>query len=182
MHSAICGKPHENIVGCKKIDRPPRASCCRRCLRLRPIRNQRFFYNGYKRKHAIKFQGVVTPDGLFVDLYGAEVGTRHDGYLLAQSALLEKLQTYINSPSGHPQCSFSASVNGPLTPAMRNFNKSMSQCRVTVEWGFKEMTSKWAFYTVATLLSNFHSCLNGGNQISQYFGVEPPTLEEYLKV
>ncbi|CAB1108384.1 unnamed protein product [Ectocarpus sp. CCAP 1310/34] len=82
---------------------------------------------------------------------------------------------------------------------MRNFNKSMSQCRVTVEWGFKDMTSKWAFvdmkcqqkfllspvatqYKVATLLSNFHSCLNGGNQISQYFGVEPPTLEEYLKV
>ncbi|CAB1108116.1 unnamed protein product [Ectocarpus sp. CCAP 1310/34] len=180
----------------------------------RPIRNERFFYNGYKRKHAIKFQGVVTPDGLFVDLYGAEVGTRHDRYLLAQSALLEKLQTHMNSPSGHPyclygdpaygqtdhiQCPFSASVNAPLTPAIRNFNKSMSQCRVTVEWGFKEMTSKWAFvdmkcqqkfllspvatqYKVATLLSNFHSCLNGGNQISQYFGVEPPTLEEYLKV
>ncbi|CAB1099315.1 unnamed protein product [Ectocarpus sp. CCAP 1310/34] len=180
----------------------------------RPIRNQRFFYDGYKRKHAIKFQGVVTPDGLFVDLYGAEVGTRQDGYLLAQSTLHEKLQTHMNSPSGHPyclygdpaygqtdhiQCPFSASVNGPLTPAMRNFNKSMSQCRVTVEWGFKEMTSKWAFvdmkcqqnfllspvatqYKVATLLSNFHSCLNGGNQISQYFGVEPPTLGEYLKV
>ncbi|CAB1099103.1 unnamed protein product [Ectocarpus sp. CCAP 1310/34] len=180
----------------------------------RPIRNQRFFYNGYKRKHAIKFQGVVTPDGLFVELYGAVVGTRHDGHLLAQSALLEKLQTHMNSPSGHRyclygnpaygqtdhiQCPFSVSVNGPLTPAMRNFNKSMSRCRVTVEWGFKEMTSKWAFidmkcqhkfllspvatqYKVATLLSNFHSCLNGGNQISQYFGVEPPTLEEYLKL
>ena len=35
-------------------------------------------------------------------------------------------------------------------------------------------------YRVATLLSNWHSCLNGGNQIAQYFGLTTPTLEEYL--
>ncbi|CAN0467460.1 unnamed protein product, partial [Laminaria digitata] len=59
--------------------------------------------------------------------------------------------------------------------------------------------SKWAFvthkpqqkyllspvavqYRVATLLYNIHSCLNGTNQISQFFGVSPPSLKEYLGV
>ncbi|CAN0523240.1 unnamed protein product, partial [Laminaria digitata] len=41
-----------------------------------PVREQRAFYNGHKRKHAMKFQGVVTPDGICVDLYGPELGTR----------------------------------------------------------------------------------------------------------
>ncbi|CAN0432406.1 unnamed protein product [Pylaiella littoralis] len=180
----------------------------------RPKRFQRMYYNGHKRKHAMKFQGVVTPDGIFVDLWGPVMGTRHDNYLLAQSGLMQKVATHFNSPSGHPYClygdpayglsnhllsPFSTTTNGPLTPEMADFNKRMSHCRVTVEWGFKEMTGKWAFvnmkpqqkfllspvgiqYRVATLLSNWHSCLNGGNQISQYFGVAPPSLEEYLKV
>ncbi|CAB1107600.1 unnamed protein product [Ectocarpus sp. CCAP 1310/34] len=126
---------------------------------------------------------------------------------------MEKL-SMLNSPTGHPYClygdpayglsnhlvcPFSASSVGPLTPEMADFNKRMSHCRVTVEWGFKEMTGKWAFvnmkpqpkfllspvakqYRVATLLSNWHSCMNGGNEISQYFGVVPPTFEEYVAV
>ncbi|CAB1103310.1 unnamed protein product [Ectocarpus sp. CCAP 1310/34] len=61
---------------------------------------------------------------------------------------------------------------------------------MTSTWAFVDMKCQQKFlqspvatqYKVATLLSNFHSCLNGGNQISQYLGVEPPTLEEYLKV
>lgn len=162
----------------------------------------------------MKFQGVITPDGIFVDLWGPVVGTRHDNYVLAQSGLMEKL-AQLNSPSGHPYCLYgdpaygisnhlicpfsAASVGGVLSPAMIDFNKRMSHCRVTVEWGFKEVTGKFAFvnlkpqqkflmspvakqYRVATLLSNMHSCLNGGNEISQYFGVLPPTLEEYLRV
>ena len=160
----------------------------------------------------MKFQGVVTPDGLFADLWGPILGTRHDNYLLAQSGLMQKVAMHFNSPSGHPYClygdpayglsyhlicPYSAVTRGLLTPEMAEFNKRMSHCRVAVEWGFKEMTGKWAFvnmkpqqkfllspvgvqYRVATLLSNWHSYLNGGNQIAQYFGLTPPTLEEYL--
>ncbi|CBJ33621.1 conserved unknown protein [Ectocarpus siliculosus] len=144
----------------------------------------------------MKFQGVDTPDGPFVDLWGPVAGTRHDSFILAQSGLMEKL-SMLNSPTGHPFCLYgdpayglsnhlvcplSASSVGPLTPEMADFNKRMSHCRVTVEWGFKEMTGKWAFvnmkpqqkfllspvakhYRVATLPSNWHSCMNGGNEI-----------------
>ncbi|CAB1114398.1 unnamed protein product [Ectocarpus sp. CCAP 1310/34] len=61
--------------------------------------------------------------------------------------------------SNHLICPFSASSVGPLTPEMADFNKRMSACRVI-----------------------WHSCLNGGNEISQYFGVAPPSFEKYLGV
>ncbi|CAB1101669.1 unnamed protein product [Ectocarpus sp. CCAP 1310/34] len=150
---------------------------------------------------------------VFVHLWGPVAWTRHGSFILAQSGLMEKL-SMLNSPTGHPYClygdpayglsnhlvcPFSASSVGPLTPEMADFNKRMSHCRVTVEWGFKEMTGKWAFvnmkppqkfllspvakqYRVGTLLSNWHSCMNGGIEISQYFGVVPPTFEEYVAV
>ena len=101
--------------------------------------------------------------------------------------------------SNHLISPYQAATSGPLTDEMKEFNKGMSQCRVTVEWAFKEMTSKWAFlsmkpqqktllspvgkqYRVATLLANMYSCLNGGNQISQFFGVAPSSIEEYLRL
>ncbi|CAM9965865.1 unnamed protein product, partial [Scytosiphon promiscuus] len=69
----------------------------------RPVRFQRLFYSGHERKHATKFQGVLTPDGIFVDLWGPVSGTRHDTYILAQSGLMQKFAT-LSSPSGHPYC------------------------------------------------------------------------------
>ena len=36
-----------------------------------------------------------------------------------------------------------------------------------------------AYYSTAVLLANVQTCLRG-NQISQRFGVEPPTAMEYL--
>ena len=36
-----------------------------------------------------------------------------------------------------------------------------------------------SFWLIATLLANCHSCLYG-NQVSQYFGVPTPDLEDYL--
>ena len=32
--------------------------------------NQRLLYNGHKRIHGIKFQSVVTPDGMIANMYG----------------------------------------------------------------------------------------------------------------
>lgn len=73
----------------------------------------------------------------------------------------------------------------------------MAKLRVTVEWMFKDITSTWAylkfqeglrvkqqpvglFYIVAADLTNLLSVLRGRNQTSQYFGINPPSLEEYL--
>ena len=83
-----------------------------------------------------------------------------------------------------------------LTPAQERFNQSTSDVRATVEWSFGEITTYWAFtdfkknlkigmstvrrqYLVATLLKNALVCCYG-SQVSQYFDLAPPKLEEYF--
>ena len=61
----------------------------------RPSRFQRLAYSGHKRCHGIKFQSVVTPDGMFALLYGPIAGSRHDCFLLAQSDLVQQLRQTI---------------------------------------------------------------------------------------
>lgn len=85
-----------------------------------------------------------------------------------------------------------------LSPAEKRFNAKMSKARIAVEWGFLKTVQKFAYldnhkqmklwgtpishyYEAATLLTNFHSCLYG-NQTAKYFGVEPPSLDEYLEM
>lgn len=36
----------------------------------RPLQNRRIVYNGHKRVNALRFQSIVTPNGLIANLYG----------------------------------------------------------------------------------------------------------------
>ncbi|CAN0042490.1 unnamed protein product [Sphacelaria rigidula] len=181
----------------------------------RPTRGQRPMYNGHKRKHALKYQAVVTPDGMFASLWGLLNGCQHDKRMLELSGLMSFVECRVYDADGSPYClygdpaygqsehlctPFAPEVGaGELSEEMKAFKKSMSRCRVTVEWCFKEATNKCAFIDrtrqrksllipvgthyrvcVCVMLSNLHSCLNGGNEISQFFGVSPPALDEYL--
>ena len=58
----------------------------------RPGQNQRVLYNGHKKVHALKFQSLVTPNGLIANLFGPIEGKRHDSGMLAESNLLQQLQ------------------------------------------------------------------------------------------
>jgi hypothetical protein len=66
----------------------------------RPIRYQRQVYNGHKRVHAIKFQSVVTPDGIISHLTGPWVGRRHDSRMLRESGLMPHLEEYAKGTDG----------------------------------------------------------------------------------
>jgi nuclease HARBI1 len=79
------------------IDGTLRRSC-------RPIEDQRVHFSGHKRSHGIKFQSVVTPDGLITCLFGPVPGSRHDSHLLAESNLLPQLRALM--PPGHPVYAF----------------------------------------------------------------------------
>ena len=52
-------------------------------------RLQKVVYNGHKRKHAIKFQSIVAPDGIIIHLFGPEAGSRHDAYVFQRSGLAD---------------------------------------------------------------------------------------------
>ena len=176
----------------------------------RPGEHQRIFYNGHKRLHAIKFQSVVTPNGMIANLYGPTEGRRHDSGILAMSGLLNQLGQHSFSPDGQPlsiygdpayphrvhlQCPFARRPN--LTDEEQAFNQSMSKVRVSVEWVFGDIVSYFKFtdfkkdlkvglsavgkiYTTCALLQNALTCLYGNNT-SAFFDMQPPDLEDYFR-
>ena len=177
--------------------------CCR------PKVNQRILYNWHKRLHALKYQSVLTPSGMIANLFGPVEGKRHDSAILAMLGLLQTLQRYSHGPNGEVLCIFGdpayplrrnllAPYNGAqLTQEQIDFNSSMNKVRVTVEWMFGEVTNNFKFtdfkknlkiglscvgkfYKVTAVLTNAHTCLYKNN-VSQYFAIDPPLLEEYFQ-
>lgn len=128
--------------------------------------------------------------------------------MLAESNLLQNLETHAFSPNGEPMCLYGdpayplrVQLQAPfrelqLTPEMVAYNKSMSSVRVSVEWIFGDVVNYFKFmdfkknlkiglsqvgkmYIVAAVLRNALTCLYG-NETSQFFELDPPTLQEYF--
>ena len=59
---------------------------------VKPIHFQKHAYSVHKRCHGLKFQTVVTPDGLIACLFGTINGNRHVSHIIRESFLLEQLQ------------------------------------------------------------------------------------------
>lgn len=82
-----------------------------------------------------------------------------------------------------------------LTPCVAHALKPLNTPQV--EWAFGHLYNVWeslrflplkklgitpigTIVQVCVLLTNFRTCMRGGNQISYYFDTSPPTLAEYL--
>ncbi|ETV86977.1 hypothetical protein H257_01995 [Aphanomyces astaci] len=180
----------------------------RECCRPDGDERQRTVFNGHKRRHAVKYQTLVTPDGIISHAFGPIEGRRHDLTILRQS----KLESVIAADTrfrgfviyGDPAYGYSDQLASPfggarLTAAQREVNKSISRVRISVEWSFGQVLQYWPIvdfkkksrignspiakmYKVAVLLTNCITCDRGRNTNSAYFGLPPPTLEEYLHV
>jgi nuclease HARBI1 len=125
----------------------------------RPNRFQRIAYSGHKRMHGIKFQSVVTPDGLIALLHGPVAGSRHDSFMLAESELLPTLAAMMPANTagvelfslyGDPAYPQSQYIFGGFrNPAPGSnearWNTQMSKVREVVEWLFKEIITQWSF-------------------------------------
>ena len=174
----------------------------------RPTANQRVVYNGHKRVHGIKFQSVALPNGLIGNFDGPYEGRRHDSTILQESGLLIDLQrvAWFNQQPlciyGDPAYPLQVHLQAPfrtgnLAPNQESFNKAMSEVRVAVEWLFGEIKTFFKFvdfksqqkiglsavgkvYVVCALLQNARACMYG-NKVSEYFDIEPPTLQEYFQ-
>lgn len=135
-------------------------------------------------------------------------GRRHDAGMLAESGLLQQLNQFAFSTTNSPMCLYGDPAyplrihlqapfrNAVLTPQMQDFNKSMSAVRDSVEWIFGDIINYFKFldfkknlklqlsavgkfYIVAAILRNALTCMYP-NETSQYFGLEPPSLQEYF--
>ena len=165
----------------------------------RPGRFQRLAYSGHKRCHGIKFQSVVTPDGLIAHLYGPIPGSRHDSYMLGKSGLIAQLRALM--PPGtelfslygdpaYPQSGvlFGGFRNPPAGSLQAAWNTRMSKVREVVEWLFKEIVVQWSYldfrasmkifqspigryFVIAAFLTNLRSCCYG-SQTSNYFSCD----------
>lgn len=171
----------------------------------RPGRDQRELYSGHKRIHGIKFQSVVFPNGIIGNLRGPYPGRRHDCYMLSDTGLLPQLERMMPQYClyGDPAYPLRSTLISPykgahLCPGQQSFNTAMSTVRQCVEWEFGKTISLFAFldyrknmklylqpvgklYLVGVLLKNCHACIYG-SQTSQYFQLQPPSLETYLYV
>ena len=202
MATAVMQKnaPLENCWGF--IDGTVRPIC-------RPKLNQRVVYSGHKRVHGLKFQSIMAPNGLFAHFYGPIEGRRHDAGMLRESGVENDMRLHMTRPNNETYCVYgdpayplspyiiSPFRGGVITANQARFNKRMSKVRVSVEWGFNKLISIFAFldykknqklylqpvgkyYKVAALLINCHTCLYG-SETTSYFGLQPPSLQEYLR-
>ena len=178
---------------------------CRPCAR--PVRNQRIMYSGHKKVHGLKFQSVITPDGIIVSLFGPVEGRRHDLFLLKLSQLearlsempqLEGFLMYGDQGyrySNHIAIPFAC----PKNKDEERFNALMTQVRISVEHGFGRIVNEFqflnfkiymkileapvgAYYLVAAFLLNCQSCLRGTNPQAEKYSLSPPSLENYLQI
>ena len=175
----------------------------------KPSHLQSAVYNGKDRRHALKYQSVVTPDGMLHQLAGPWPGARHDMHMLRNSALLPYVNGLPRAADGtqysvYADCGY-AERDGIVTPYFDGavnvvheaWNQAMASSRIAVEWGFGDIVLAWSHldmtrshqllsnrkigqvYLVAGLMTNFLNCFKP-NRGSQYFNVEPPTFEVYL--
>lgn len=132
----------------------------------RPQFEQRELYNGHKKFHCLGFQGLSTPDGLFLQFSGGIPGARHDMHILRESGIVPVIQEYMDG-LGPAERRFMVYADKGyqnsdiiITP-YRDFemnedregiNAEMSSVRVSVEWMFGVLMSLWKYLNTPKLL------------------------------
>jgi len=175
----------------------------------RPSAHQKNWYSGHKRYHGLKYQAITTPDGIIVHLYGPIEARRHDITMFRLSAIAQTIQRHAKDTTGEQlfiygdpayglsPCTLCPYKHKRLEPLEREFNKQMSQSRVSVEYGFQRVVTYFPFidyfknqkiflqplgpqYIVCVLLSNLLGIMQQRTETSLKFDVAMPSLEEYL--
>lgn len=175
----------------------------------RPGWEQKELYSGYAKGHCLKYQAVVTPDGLISCCSLPLPGRRADGACLRRSGLEPLLEKHAFGVGGrrlllwgdlaYGRSEVIASGEkevGRMPPVDQMFFKEMAKYRQCVEWAFGKVSALFAFnnyspnlklhlspigsyFLVSVLLSNAHTCIYG-SETSHFYSLQPPTLEDYF--
>ena len=157
----------------------------------------------------MKFQSVVTPDGLIACLWGPMNGNMHDSHMLRESQLLEQLTGMmpvngiyyaLYGDPAYPQSLLL--FGGYWHPGQGTiealWNRMMSKVREVVEWGFALVVGNWRYldfrvsmkifevpvtkyYTVGAFLTNIRT-MYYDSQINNFFECDTMSLIEYLEL
>jgi hypothetical protein len=162
------------------------------------------FYCVYKHVHALKFQALTLPNGMFADVSAVVLGRRHDASLFDFSDLDERLHQMhimVGEPLPFITLADSAYATTEYVKRCRGGNTEeaclLAALRASVEHVFCKVYTmfpglKLRFQnkifarsriiekmTLCCLFSNINSCLDG-NQVQLYFDCPPPSLEEFM--
>ena len=159
--------------------------------------------------HGIKTQGLIFPNGIQPYPFGPINGSRHDGFLLRESGILDIMHEsctrlgkdyVLFGDSAYPRDRYLwamyKEVGGRMPAWQAVFNADMSPERVTVEWGFGKVVGLWPYLDVrnkmkvlrsnpqtwieaAFVLTNMHTCIYG-SALSRKYGLGRPDLEQYM--
>jgi len=167
---------------------------------------QRACNSGHKRKHAVKFQSVLTPDGLIFLLFGPWEGRRHDMTLYFESGLdavlphalvISGVQYYSYGDAAYMLRPWvQASFSGVMPDDQSACNTTMAVPRTAVGSGFKDVKQTCAaldhphklklhegpvgfLYSTAAFVWNLRCCTYGSST-SSFFDFNPPSVEQYL--
>ncbi|ETI35502.1 hypothetical protein L914_17468 [Phytophthora nicotianae] len=148
------GSPYTNIWAF--IDGTVRGICRptsrRRGRKKNKLLDQQSVYNGHKRKHALKFQTLVTPNGLISHLCGPYPGRNHDIKTYRESDLSTIIRNDLRFREyrNFGDCAYGRGdvlispfdgAIGNLTPEQRHINSALSKIRVSVEWPYAQIVN-----------------------------------------
>ena len=129
-------------------------------ITARPQRGQKWLYSYKDHSHGVKFQGVITPDGMLRMMFGPFYGRRHDGALLNASQLIEDMEAIeeklrVNDDlEGHYRLLGDSAYRlsrfllrpfkgAVLSRAENRVNYEFARCRISIEWGFGVVATLW---------------------------------------
>lgn len=120
---------------------------CRPCQREEHselgLDTQRGWYNSYYGNHGQKFQGVVAPNGMFLQMYGPVSIRCHDSPLVTRSGLNNKL-VWLSNASGITIKAHGDSAYPRRSHLLKHSSYRMAQKRICVEWAFGKMQQIFA--------------------------------------
>lgn len=174
----------------------------------RPTYDQERNYSGHKRRHGLKYQGLLLSNGVIL-MHGPVEGRRHDSMMLSQTDLLRQLSALPPSSDGgrfhvygdaayaHHELVQVPYKNLRLTGVQQEFNEIMAEYRECVEFAFGKITQYFSFvdfhknqklhlqaiakhYLISTFFTNCHTCLYGST-FTKKLNSEPPSLEAYIQ-
>lgn len=168
-------------------------------------------FNGHENHTCLKYCALALPDGLLGFCYGPLEGARHDSAVSDHFGVVERLRPLLAAAGDRFCVFGDVAYRGDndiLIPPFREsyvgngigkqeFNKLHKRVRKAVEWLFNVPLQLFPLldrtrtqqllrsplslqYRVAALLSDAYVCLNGG-ELSSYFLVAPPPLEEFFQ-
>lgn len=123
----------------------------------RPVIYQKLVYSGHRRSHGLKFQAVVTPDGIIVDLSQSFTGRRNDAYLLKKSGLLSTLKTILRPAAGRFYLYGDAAYSGnePYIVCPGTFVR-LGRHEIHADYSVNRVCVEWAFGRVARYAFHWH--------------------------